>query len=123
MPFESSQGLNFTFSGKPYTLTSISFSKSVSEVDVSTLATKQGAYRTYRPSPLREGDELSVEFFGMEVPQQTATAQISFVFDGSGSNAAFTAGIPTVALCTSAQVQAAAGELIKGSATFRLTES
>lgn len=122
MAYESSQGLSFTFSGKPYTLTSISFSKSVSEVDVSTLATKHGEYRSYRPSPLREGDELSVEFFGMEVPQQTATGQIAFTFDGSGSNAGFTAGIPTVALCTSAQVQAAAGELIKGSATFRLTQ-
>jgi len=123
MPFESSQGLSFAFSGRTYTLTSISFSKSVSEVDVSTLATRQGEFRTYRPSPLREGDELSIEFFGMEVPQQTATAQIVFTFDGSGSNAGLTTGIPTVALCTSAQVQAAAGELIKGSATFRLTQN
>lgn len=123
MPFESAQGINFNFSGKPFTLTSVSFSKNVSEIDVSTLATKQGEFRTYRPAPLREGDELSIEFYGLELPQQTATAAISWLIDGSGSNASLTTGIPTAALCTSAQIQAAAGELIRGSATFRLTQS
>lgn len=123
MAYESSQGLNFVFSGKTFELTSISFNKKVSETDVSTLKTPHGAYRSYRPAALRDGDELSVEFYGMEFPQMTATGALTWSVDGSGSNSALISALPTVALCTSAQLQAAAGELIKGSATFRITQS
>jgi hypothetical protein len=123
MAYESAQGLSFAFSGKPFTLTSVSFSKKVSEVDVSGLNTKQGEFRSYRSAPLRDGDELSVEFFGLEFPQMTATGAIAWAVDGSGSNAALITSLPTIALCTSSQLQAAAGELIKGSATFRISQS
>lgn len=123
MSIVSAQGLSFTFSGVTYELTSLSFSKNVSEVDTSSLKTKHGAYRSYRPAPLRDGDEVSVEFWGISLPQQTATGAITWAFDGSGSNAAITAGLPTVALCTQTQLQAAAGELVKGSATFRISEN
>lgn len=123
MPYESAQGLSFAFSGKTFTLTSVSFSKKVSEVDVSGLNTKQGEFRSYRSAPLRDGDELSVEFFGLEFPQMTATGAINWAVDGSGSNASLINSLPTVALCTSSQLQAAAGELIKGSATFRISQS
>lgn len=123
MAYESAQGLGFSFSGKTFTLTSVSFSKKVSEVDVSGLNTKQGEYRSYRSAPLRDGDELSVEFYGLDFPQMTATGVIAWTVDGSGSNAALTASLPLVALCTSSQLQAAAGELIKGSATFRISQS
>ena len=37
MAYESAQGLGFQFSGKTFTLTSVSFSKKVSEIDVSGL--------------------------------------------------------------------------------------
>lgn len=121
MAYESAQGLGFTFSGKTFFLTSVSFNKKVAEVDVSDLSTPQGSFRSYRPAPLRDGDELSVEFYGMEFPQMTATGNIVWNVDGSGSNASLTTSLPTVALCTSSQLQAASGELIKGSATFRIT--
>lgn len=123
MPYESAQGLTFAFSGKTFTLTSVSFSKKVSEVDVSGLNTKQGEFRSYRPAPLRDGDELSVEFYGLEFPQMTATGNVYWFVDGSGSNSALISALPTVALCTSSQLQAAAGELIKGSATFRISQT
>lgn len=123
MAYESAQGLSFTFSGKPFTLTSISFSKNVSEVDVSGLNTKYGEYRSYRAAPLREGDELQIEFFGIDYPQQTATGALTWSMDGSGSNSALISALPTIALCTSASLQAAAGELVKGSATFRISQS
>lgn len=123
MAYESAQGISFVFSGDTFTLTSVSFNKKVSEIDVSTLATKHGEYRTYRAAPLRDGDELSIEFYGLEFPQMTATGTIVWIIDGSGSNAAFTSGLPTVALCTSASLQAAAGELIKGNATLRITQN
>lgn len=123
MPYESAQGIGFSFSGATFTLTSVSFNKKVSEVDVSGLNTKNGEYRSYRPSPLREGDELSVEFYGMSFPQMTATGTIAWTVDGSGSNSALISSLPTIGLCTSSQLQAAAGELIKGSATFRISQS
>lgn len=123
MAYESAQGLSLTFSGTPFTVTSLSFSKKASEVDVSTLATPQGQFKTYRTAPLLDGHELQIEFYSMTLPQMTATGVLTMTFDGSGSNAAITASMPTVALCTSSDLKAAAGELLKGSATFRVTQS
>jgi hypothetical protein len=121
MAYESAQGLSFTFSGKTFLLTSISFSKKVPEVDVTDLKSPHGSFRSYRPAPIRDGDELSIEFWGMDFPQMTATGVLSWSMDGTGSNSALISSLPTVALCTSSQLQAAAGELIKGSATLRIT--
>ena len=123
MAYESAQGLSFVFSGKTFNLTSVSFSKKVSEVDVASLATPHGSYRSYRAAPLRDGDELQIEFYGMDFPQMTATGALAWSMDGSGTNSALISTLPTIALCTSAQLQAAAGELIKGSATLRITQS
>lgn len=121
MAYESAQGLSFTFSGKTFLLTSISFNKQVAEVDVTDLKTPHGSFRSYRPAPVRDGDELQIEFFGMDFPQMTATGVLSWSMDGTGTNSALISALPTVALCTSSQLQAAAGELIKGSATLRIT--
>jgi hypothetical protein len=123
MAYESSQGIKFNFASVTYTATQISLSKSVSEIDVTSLDAPHGSYRSYRVAPIREGDELSLEFVGLTIPQQTATAQITWTIDGSGSNAGFTTGIPTAALCTSASVTAQVGELIRGNATFRLSNN
>lgn len=121
MAYESAQGLSFVFSGSTFLLNSISFNKKVSEVDVSGLKSPHGSYRSYRPAPLRDGDEIQIEFYGMDFPQMTATGVLAWSMDGSGSNSALINSLPTVALCTSSQLQAAAGELIKGSATLRIT--
>ena len=123
MAYESSQGISFIFDGATFTANSISASKRVSEIDVTSLETAQGEFRQYRPSPIRDGDELKVDFVGLTIPTQTATAAITWVIDGTGSNAGFTAGLPTAALCTSVDLTASVGELITGSATFRLTNS
>ena len=121
MAYESAQGLSFTFSGETFLLTSVSFNKKATEIDVSDLSTPQGSYRSYRIAPLRDGDELSVEFYGMDYPQMTATGQITWSVDGTGSNSALINSLPTIALCTSSSLSAAAGDLVKGSATFRIT--
>lgn len=121
MAYESSQGISFTFSGTKFTANQISMTKKVSEIDVTSLESPSGSYRSYRNSPILDAPELKVDFVGITLPQMTATGQITWSVDGTGSNAAFTAGIPTAALCTSADITAQVGELIKGSATFRLT--
>jgi hypothetical protein len=123
MPFESSQGIDFKFSGQSFTANSIQVSQQVSEIDVSSLSDPTGAFRSFRPAPIREAPELQIEFVGMTLPQMTSTGQIVWTIAASGSNAGFTTGMPTVALCTQASVTAAVGELIKGSATFRLTQN
>lgn len=121
MAYESSQGIKFVFSGLPFTATQIGMSKKVSEIDVTSLDAPSGSYRSFRTAPIVDAPELKVDFVGISLPQMTATGAITWTIDGSGSNAAFTAGMPTAALCTSADVTAQVGELIKGSATFRLT--
>lgn len=119
MAYENAQGLTFTFSGSTFLLTSASFNKKVSEIDVTSLNTAEGRYRSYRMAPIREGDEMQVEFFGTSLPQMTATGAISC----SGGGFTLPAGAPTIALCTSSDIKAASGELIKGSATFRFSET
>ena len=123
MAYESSQGISFTFSGTAFTAQSIQSSKKVSELDVTSLAAPNGSYRVYRAAPIRDGDELTIDFVGLTLPQMTATGNITWQIDGTGSNAAFTAGLPTAALCTSASISAKVGELISGNASFRLTAS
>lgn len=121
MAYESSQGIGFTFSGTKFTANSIQMTKKVSEIDVTSLESPNGSYRSFRAAPVLDAPELKVDFVGLTLPQMTATGQITWSVDGTGSNAGFTAGIPTAALCTSADITAQVGELIKGSATFRLT--
>lgn len=123
MAYESSQGIGFRFAGVDYTANQIQVSNQVSEIDVTSLADPTGAFRSFRPASIREAPELQLDFVGMTLPQMTATGQIVWTILASGSNAAFTAGLPTAALCTSASVTAAVGELIKGQATFRLTQN
>jgi hypothetical protein len=132
MAFEGGQGIIFSYpvqtiagytaSSQNFTCTSIAVSKKVSEIDASSLATKTGDFRSYRPAPIRDGDELKIDFIGMCVPMMTATGAITWTIDGSGSNAGFTSNMPTAALCTSCDITASVGELIKGSASFRLTQ-
>jgi hypothetical protein len=121
MPYESSQGISFTFSGQVFTANSIAMTKKLSEIDVTSLGDATGSYRSFRPSPIIDAPELKIDFVGITLPQMTATGLITWSVLASGSNAAFTANMPTTALCTSADLTAQVGELIKGSATFRLT--
>jgi hypothetical protein len=123
MAYESSQGLTFKFSGQSFTANQIQMTKKLSEIDVSSLSDPTGSYRSYRPAPIIDAPELKIDFVGITLPQMTATGAITWTVDASGSNSAFTSNMPTVALCTSADVTAQVGELIKGSATFRLTQN
>jgi hypothetical protein len=123
MPFESSQGIGFSFGGTKFTATQIAVSKATPEIDVTSLESAHGSYRSYRLGSIRDGDTLNVEFIGLTLPNMTSTASITWTIDGTGSNASFTAGLPTAALCTSADVTAQVGELIKGSMSLRLTQN
>jgi hypothetical protein len=123
MAYESSQGIKFIFNSITFTATQIAISKKTPEIDVTSLESPHGSYRSYRLGSIRDGDELKVDFIGLQLPSMTATQTLSWTIDGSGSNAAFTANLPTAALCTSADVTAQVGELIKGSMSLRLSQN
>ena len=105
-----------SFNGAVFTATSLSRSRKCAEIDVSTTDLTEGNRRKYEPSGLKDGDEVTVDFFGVTVPDMTATHAITI--SGGGS---FSTGMVANALCTSASISAKVGDLITGNATFRCT--
>jgi hypothetical protein len=112
-PFSS--GVTFTFEGKPYTATSISVSRSASqEVDCTSTDIPVAGLKRYRTGEV-ENVDIKVDWIGLVVPTVTATAN----FVVGGSTAFGQTG--TIALCTGLTINAVAGDLIKGSATFKVS--
>lgn len=112
-----SAGLTFTFGGDAYTATSISVSRSAMvEVDcTSTDIPADSGLRRYRTGDV-ENVDIKVDWVGLVVPTVTATA--SFALSGDHSDAMGCTG--TIALCTGLSINAAAGDVVKGSATFKV---
>lgn len=108
----NAQGGTFTFDGDTYRVVSVKFDQKGSEMDITDLSVADGSYRVYAPSPIREGAEISVEFWGTSTPEVLAKAEISF--DKISS-------ITGQAICTAVSLDAKVGELIKGTANFRLS--
>lgn len=115
------QGILLTFGGQKFTATSISVSPSAKEYDVTHCAIEEGP-RKYRYGPYKNTD-VQVEFLGtVTAVSLTVTQQFSFTFSGPGT-AAQSAWPSTggVAICTQYSASAVAGDLYKGSMTFKLT--
>ena len=116
MPLDYSQGIVFTFNSVVYTATSLSRSRKCAEIDVSTTSITAGSRRQYAASGLKDGDEISMDFFGQQSPDMSATHTISITGGGS-----FGSGMVANALCTGVSATAKVGDLITGNATFRCT--
>lgn len=112
-PATFATGISFTFAGQTYTATSISVSRGGAEFDVTSTDTAAGEPRRYRLSEI-ENCEIKVDWVGLVVPPVTATA--IFSLSGGSMNA-----MGAKALCTGLSITASAGELIKGSATFKVS--
>jgi Holliday junction resolvasome RuvABC endonuclease subunit len=118
MPFPDSQGTTFTFNGNEFSCTNIkkavSGSSGTDKIDVSTLKLPSGAKREYQDPPLLDDPNkgvlavISVSFLGLEEP---AT-------DKAYAIACNTLGITGKARCTKYEVEAAVGEVLKGTAEF-----
>lgn len=117
MPFENSQGITFNFSGNVYTATSISVSRSRGEFDVSSTDIPEGKSRRLRAGKINTVD-IKVDWIGDVAPPMRAPASFSITGKNPGAGR-FTSGS---AICTALSVSAAAGDLIKGSATFRVSK-
>lgn len=118
MAFENSQGIGFTFNGVAYTMTSISVSRNQGEFDVSTLDLAEHSFRRLRAGAFH-GVEAKVDFLGNTLPPTKTLATIVFTGTDIG-NVAFS-GLSAV--CTGLSYTANAGELIRGSATFKISQN
>lgn len=111
-PATFATGITFAFAGQSYTATSISVSRGGAEFDVTSTDISDGEPRRYRLSEI-ENCEIKVDWVGLVVPPVSATALFTL---SAGMNA-----IGSKALCTGLSITASAGELIKGSATFKVS--
>ena len=114
MPVEPTyaQGLTFVFSGETYTATSISVSRNCADFDVTSTEIPEGQPRRFRLSDI-ENCEIKVDWIGIRMPPVNTTA--TFSLTGTLGN------IGSIAMCTGLSITASAGELIKGSATFKVS--
>jgi hypothetical protein len=124
MPFDSSQGVAFTFNGVVYTATSISVSKSKGEFNVTSLEIPVGTGKPrYRAGGLKSL-ELKVDWIsGGIIPPTDNVYDIALAGAGAAANAGITGESLSgkKALCTGLSITAQAGDLIKGSATFKIS--
>jgi hypothetical protein len=103
--------MTFTFNGVTYYATSISVSRQASEIDVSTLNDGDG-FRTYRTSEI-ESCDIKVDWIGDVAPP-----------GGNPKAFTLTSGLyhlGSKAVATGVTVTGASGDLVKGSATFKVS--
>lgn len=117
MAFETAQGITFTFNGITYTATSIAVSRSRGENDISTTDLQAGSFRRLRAGKLNTC-EIKVDWIGGTVPPVKSLG--TFTVTGTDIGAADFSG--KKALCTGMSISGAAGEMIKGSATFKVSQ-
>ncbi len=105
-------GITFTFGGSTYTATSVSVSRGAAEIDCTSTDVPDDGLRRYRASEV-ENVDIKVDWVGLQVPDVTATQ--SFTLTN------FSAATGSKALCTGLSITATAGDMIKGSATFKVS--
>lgn len=120
---KSSHGVVFKFNSVTYTATGISYSWDGGAVDATSLniGTGSGSCVRYRFGGLYPPSSLKVDWIGTTVPPTDSF--YPFAFEGTAASSAapttFGAGSGGSALATGVTITAAAGELIKGSCTFK----
>ena len=102
-----SQGNTFVFAGSTYTATNVTVTQGGDLLETSHLGLASGANRTYL-SPALKDNEITVDYFG-----------VAAVYIGSSGTLAF-AGNTYTAMASGVSTVFAVGELVKGSATFKV---
>jgi hypothetical protein len=115
--FENSQGVTFTFGGTIYTATQIAVTRGRAEFDVSSTDLGSGSLRRIRAAKLNEVS-IKVDWVGGTIPTVNRTA--TFLITGTELGATDFSGKP--AICTGLSISGNAGDLIRGSATFKLSQ-
>jgi hypothetical protein len=110
MPLIDSQGNTFTFASTVFTVTNVSVTYGGSLIDISHLNLNSGKGRAYTTPPLFD-NEISIDYF-------VASGVTSLVVGLSGTLSF--SGIAKSATVSSSSLTYAAGELVKGSVTFKV---
>lgn len=124
MAFENSQGIQFKFNNVVYTATAISMSKSQGEFNLTStdIPSGTGCLSRYRAGGLKSL-ELKVDWVGSTLPPTDDVYSIALDGGGAGAGSGLTGESLSSrkALCTGLSITAQAGELIKGSCTFKVS--
>jgi hypothetical protein len=116
MPFETSQGITFKFNGITYTATSVAVSRTQGEFDISSVDQAKGEFRRIRSGKIKSS-EIKVDWIGGTIPATKLVCPIEVT--GTNVGAADFSGYSAV--CTGLTITGAAGDIIKGSATFKVS--
>lgn len=105
-----SQGTTFSFGGLEFVARNVKVKRSRAYIDVTPLSAAAGSTRQLQAAPIVDGDEISCEYWGTSAPSRGASAAISCAKLAISGNA----------VCEEFELTAAVGELVVGTATFRL---
>ena len=123
MAYETSQGLVFKFNSVVYTATSVAVSMNAGELNATSLNIPAGAgcLTRYRAGGLKT-IEVKVDWVGSTIPPDDQPYDIKFEGSGPASGTGLTGGeeMPK-AVASGVSMTAQAGELLKGSATFKIS--
>jgi hypothetical protein len=113
----TAHGATFSFQGVRFTLTGISVETPVAEVANMTSATDQLGYTFMVPTGEWAGGTITVDFLTTSVDPQTLVRRVGdLTFRSNGYS------ISRRVLCESASIGAQAGELVRGSLKFLMTD-
>jgi hypothetical protein len=125
-PADGDTAFGFTFTGFAGKITACEVSASAATTDVSHIGLAKWAgssptgVRLYRKAPLTDSPEVKIDFIAtggaLPVVGEKKTFTLTGYFDSTKYD------ICTQAMCTSASIKAAVGEIIKGSCTFKLSK-
>jgi hypothetical protein len=116
MPFDVAQGITFAFNNVNYTATSVAVSRSQGEFDISSVDQASGSFRRLRAGKSKAID-VKVDWIGGTIPPTKLVCPISV--SGTDIGASDISGYS--AICTGLTITGAAGDIIKGSATFKVS--
>jgi hypothetical protein len=109
----------FTYDGLSARITKIEVTASAPQNEVSHLGIPAGERKMVTAAPLSDSPEVKVDFIGNSLPPVGTKKAFTLV----GRFEATKADICSMAVCTAANVKATVGELIKGTATFKLSKA
>jgi hypothetical protein len=108
---DTMQGLTFSFNSIEFRATNIKRKESRPLVKVSDCSQAADSLHVYQAEPLKEGDEITLEYWGKNPPTKGTKYAISCTGLGITGNA----------FCTDVEEGGAAGEFVRGTATFKIT--
>jgi hypothetical protein len=106
-----SQGTTFTFNSVDFVAKNVKVKRQRATIDVTSISAAAGSTRVLQAAPLIDGDVITCEYFGTTAPVRGTSAAISCDKLSISGNA----------FCEDFELTAQVGELVHGTASFKLT--